>query len=90
MWVGKGSPRMDIFLRPFVDELVKLHREGVQCDIPNVGQQIIKVHCLIAPVDSVARPKVTYFAIYVNILFLKIQIDTTETTFSCHIYRLQI
>lgn len=62
LWVGEGSPRMDIFLRPFVDELIKLHREGVQCDIPNIGQQIIKVHCLIASVDSVARPKVTYFA----------------------------
>jgi Transposase family tnp2 len=51
LWQG-DKPCMDTFLRPFVDELIDLHVNGIQL----ANGTSVKVHCLVASVDSVARP----------------------------------
>lgn len=48
---------MDLFLRPFIDELLELHSNGFWCTISeNRGSVLIKIHALLATVDTVARP----------------------------------
>lgn len=64
LWIGEGSPRMDVFLKPFIEELITLHNEGITCSFFNKKNVNIKVHTLIASVDSVARPKVNAELIY--------------------------
>ncbi|XP_039308606.1 uncharacterized protein LOC105204984 isoform X2 [Solenopsis invicta] len=57
LWYGPDKPVMDIFLKPFVEELITLHNNGIECITPQNPEGIkIKVHTLIASVDSVARP----------------------------------
>ena len=58
LWVGDGSPRMDVYLKPFIKEITQLHEEGIMCPILKKGNVNIKVHTLIAILDSTARPKV--------------------------------
>lgn len=43
---------MDTFLKPFVNKLEMFHEEGINLE----GGQVVKVHCLVATVDSVTRP----------------------------------
>ncbi|XP_039304914.1 uncharacterized protein LOC120357714 [Solenopsis invicta] len=57
LWYGTDKPVIDLFMKPFVDELIILHNEGMKCITPEHPETInIKVHTLIASVDSVARP----------------------------------
>lgn len=56
LWYG-SKPDMNIFLKPFVEELSILHNEGLEYVIPGYEDKAkIKVHTLIASVDSQARP----------------------------------
>ncbi|XP_071632882.1 uncharacterized protein [Temnothorax longispinosus] len=56
LWCGKEKPVMDIYLRPFIDELKDLHENGINCLPPNFDKPVnIKVHTFLSPVDSVAR-----------------------------------
>ena len=50
---------MNLFLKPFVEELIELSQNGFDTTtyISNVPVNI-KVHTLLAPVDSVARPPI--------------------------------
>lgn len=50
------KPVLDLFLKPFVDELQKLHETGFQCTPPGYDDPVtIRVHTILAPVDSVER-----------------------------------
>lgn len=56
LWCGSTKPVLDIFLKPFVDELRDLHEHGIDCLPPNLNEAVnIKVHAILSPVDSVAR-----------------------------------
>ncbi|XP_043470408.1 uncharacterized protein LOC122503784 isoform X2 [Leptopilina heterotoma] len=64
LWFGT-KPQMNLFLRPFVDELIELHDNGFKsttfvCKDPVV----IKVHTLLSPVDSSARSKILNYMQY--------------------------
>lgn len=61
LWMDKGSPRMNNFLKAFVEELVELNENGIICEEPDGRKIRVKVHCILSPVDSVARPKVIKF-----------------------------
>ena len=53
LWFGKNKPNMNIFLKPFVDNMNKLSEDGIKCKINN-EERIIHVYCLVCCVDSVA------------------------------------
>lgn len=56
LWCGKEKPVMDIYLRPFIDELKDLHENGINCLPANFDEPVnIKVHTFLSSVDSVAR-----------------------------------
>lgn len=57
LWFYNQKPLMDLFLRPFIDELLELQTNGFWC-IPFEHRETvhIKVHALFATVDTVARP----------------------------------
>lgn len=56
LWASVGKPNLDIFLKPFVHELQDLHENGFECFPPGLEHPvIIKVHTILAPVDSVER-----------------------------------
>lgn len=56
LWCGPTKPVVDIFLKPFVDELRDLHEHGIDCLPPNLNETVnIKVHAILSPVDSVAK-----------------------------------
>lgn len=56
VWYGKSKPKMETFLKFFVDELIDLHEVGIT-HIDHQGREIlIKVHAIVCSVDSVARP----------------------------------
>ncbi|XP_011696440.1 PREDICTED: uncharacterized protein LOC105455077 isoform X2 [Wasmannia auropunctata] len=59
LWFNSRKPPMNIFLKPFVDELIELHNIGFESTTLTNNKKIrIKVHTLVAPVDSVARPAI--------------------------------
>lgn len=50
------KPDLNLFMKPFVDELKDLHENGFQCLPPNFNEPVtVKVHTILAPVDSVER-----------------------------------
>ena len=55
LWFGKDKPKMNIFLKPFVEYMNKLANVGVKCKINN-AERFIKVHTICSCVDSAARP----------------------------------
>lgn len=56
MWAATEKPVLDLFLKPFIDELKDLHTNGFECLPPNFEEPVtIKVHTILAPVDSVER-----------------------------------
>lgn len=56
MWAATEKPVLNLFLKPFIDELKDLHENGFECLPPNFDEPIIvKVHTILAPVDSVER-----------------------------------
>ena len=56
LWYG-SKPEMNTFLKPFIEELSILHNEGLEYVIPgSKNKRNVKVHTLIASVDSQARP----------------------------------
>ncbi|XP_029175248.1 uncharacterized protein LOC114943728 [Nylanderia fulva] len=52
---------MDVYFKPFIKEITQLHEEGIMCPILEKGNVNIKVHTLIAILDSTARPKIQEF-----------------------------
>lgn len=59
LWFSPTKPDMNTFLSPFIQELCKLHSEGI--DIHLLGHNSptnFKVYTLISSVDSVARPMI--------------------------------
>lgn len=58
LWLGDSAPRMDVYLRPFIDELKQLEMSGILCNIPGKGETLVKCHCILGILDSTARPKV--------------------------------
>ncbi|XP_076851814.1 uncharacterized protein LOC143508558 [Brachyhypopomus gauderio] len=56
LWFGEKKPNMLTFLKPFVDELLVLERDGIKWkDSANI-EHVSKVYALICSSDSVARP----------------------------------
>lgn len=56
VWCSAKKLVMDLFLKPFVDDLKDLHENGFHCLPPGfVAPVHVKVHTIVAPVDSVAR-----------------------------------
>lgn len=56
IWAATEKPVLNLFLRPFIDELKDLHINGFECLPPNFDEpSTIKVHTILAPVDSVER-----------------------------------
>jgi len=50
------KPVVDIFLKPFINELRDLHEHGIDCLPPNFNKVVnVKVHAILSPVDSVAK-----------------------------------
>lgn len=56
VWYGKSKPKMETFLKFFVDELIDLHQVGITRIDPEGREISIKVHAIVCSVDSVARP----------------------------------
>lgn len=57
LWYGSKKPVMELFLKPFVQELIRLHNDGIICKLPLHRDPVtVKIHVLLASVDSVARP----------------------------------
>lgn len=54
LWFGKSKPDMKVFLKPLVTMLNRLSSVGFECNFNGVPS-LIKVYCVVAPVDSVAR-----------------------------------
>jgi len=59
LWFDSNKVPMNVFLQPFVEELIDLHFNGFESTTFTHKEPIlIKVHTLVAPVDSVARPAI--------------------------------
>lgn len=59
IWYGAKKPCMNLFLKPFITELLDLRNEGINCTtFTNKGKINVKIHTLLCIVDSVARPMV--------------------------------
>lgn len=59
LWYNKQQPKMNIFLKPFVEELIELSVNGFYSTTYQHKKPInIKVHAILSSVDSVARPKI--------------------------------
>lgn len=57
LYNGKKKPKINSFLKPFVDELEELHNQGIFYEkLGHNGPVNIKVHTILCSVDSVARP----------------------------------
>lgn len=54
LWFGRNKPSMNVFLKPFVQDMNKLSTEGLKYNINNEGH-LTKIFCLICCVDSIAR-----------------------------------
>ena len=54
VWVGNNKPKIDVFFKPFVDELKKLGNEGFQWQ-DEVGLHRSRVYCAVVSCDAVAR-----------------------------------
>ncbi|XP_036147846.1 uncharacterized protein LOC118647308 [Monomorium pharaonis] len=56
IWASVKKPVLDLFLKPFIDELKDLHQNGFECLPPGFNEPItIKVHTILSSVDSVER-----------------------------------
>ena len=59
LWYGKKKPPMNLYLKPFVDEMNNLYNEGLIYNQTESDEHVIvKVHTVFCTVDSVARPLV--------------------------------
>lgn len=57
LWFGDKKPQMNLFLTPLKNELIHLHDNGfMSTTFLNIEPILIKVHPLVVPVDSSARP----------------------------------
>ncbi|XP_036141689.1 variant-silencing SET domain-containing protein-like [Monomorium pharaonis] len=57
LWFYNHKPPMDLFLRPFIDELLELETNGFWC-VPYKHKEpiLVKVYTLLVAVDTIARP----------------------------------
>lgn len=59
VWFAESKPPMNMFLKPFIDELRELENVGfISKTVINDEPVLIKVHTLCASVDSIARPAI--------------------------------
>jgi len=59
LWFSPTKPDMNTFLSPFVQELCKLHSEGIDIQLLcHNSPTNFKIYTLISSVDSVARPMI--------------------------------
>ena len=63
LWFGKKKPRPDTFLKPFVDEMIRLHDEGFNW-ILDGRVRVSKVVATLVVADGVARPMVQFMSEY--------------------------
>lgn len=54
VWFGKKEPKMDVYLKPFVEESIKLAEEGII--LAPDAKHTLKVYAACCCADSVARP----------------------------------
>lgn len=64
IWVGKKNPNMNLFLKPFVDELKELADEGFQWQNRNNEEVTSRVLPLLGIFDAAARYKVLNLTAY--------------------------
>lgn len=59
LWHDKRKPKMEMFLKPFSDELQELYQNGLQC-VPYMSNEniTVKVHAILCAVDTIARPTI--------------------------------
>lgn len=59
VWHDKQKPKMEMFLKPFADELQDLYHNGLEC-VPYMSDDkiTIKVHAILYVVDTIARPTI--------------------------------
>lgn len=61
LWAAARKPVLHLFLKPFIDELKELHETGFECLPTNYANTVtIRVHTIVAPVDSVERCALQY------------------------------
>lgn len=59
IWLAESKPSMNMYLRPFIDELQELNTNGFLIKpITSDHEVLIKVHTILATVDSIARPMI--------------------------------
>lgn len=57
IWFTESKPSMNMYLKPFVEELSELYTTGFRIKpIYSEHEVVIKVHTILATVDSIARP----------------------------------
>lgn len=54
IWFGKDKPDMDIYLKPFVEQMSRLANEGIECTI-NGTERLLRVYVICCCADSQAR-----------------------------------
>lgn len=65
IWCDAKKPPMELFLKPFIDELVELHEKGFKSTTFLHDEPItIKVHALLASVDAPARCAIQFMKQY--------------------------
>lgn len=59
VWHDKRKPIMEMFLKPFSDELLDLYHNGIDCK-PYGSNDVIKIkfHAILCSVDTIARPTI--------------------------------
>ncbi|XP_051156773.1 uncharacterized protein LOC127278885 [Leptopilina boulardi] len=60
LWFGKDKPKMNVFLKPFVQKMKVLSTAGVKCKV-GVEEMNIKIFAQVCCCDSVARAPVMGF-----------------------------
>lgn len=55
LWFGNSKPNMQVFLKPIVDNLIELNKNGIECNIAGETRRI-KMYTICCCVDSAARP----------------------------------
>ncbi|XP_046398529.1 uncharacterized protein LOC124165253 [Ischnura elegans] len=81
MWVGRKQPNMNIFLKPFVNDLKKLANDGFAWKDSNGVEQRSKVIPILAVLDSGAQYKflnLTSFSGYMGCTFCYQRAENTQ------------
>ncbi|KAJ8671302.1 hypothetical protein QAD02_002561 [Eretmocerus hayati] len=61
IWYGPTKPIMNLFLKPFVDGMLILHKHGFICRVSTYEQErLIRVHTILVILDTIARAAVQH------------------------------